>query len=62
MLWALACGLGAVSQAEFGIYALYTPNRYLTAKTLVVINFLVSRFGDSACRRPSPCEKSFSEC
>lgn len=31
------------------IHALYTPNRYLAAKTRVLINFLVARFGD----RPS---------
>jgi DNA-binding transcriptional LysR family regulator len=32
--------------AEFGIYALYTPNRYLAAKTRVFIDFLVARFGE----------------
>ncbi len=32
--------------AELGIYALYTPNRYLAAKTRVLIDFLVGRFGD----------------
>ncbi|HLQ88642.1 MAG TPA: LysR family transcriptional regulator [Xanthobacteraceae bacterium] len=31
---------------ELGIYALYTPNRYLAAKTRVLIDFLVGRFGD----------------
>ena len=29
----------------FGIYALYTPNRYLAAKTRVLIDFLAARFG-----------------
>jgi DNA-binding transcriptional LysR family regulator len=29
-----------------GIYALYAPNRYLAAKTRVLIDFLVARFGD----------------
>jgi DNA-binding transcriptional LysR family regulator len=33
--------------AEFGIYALYTPNRYLAAKTRVFIDFLVARFGEA---------------
>jgi hypothetical protein len=28
---------------ELGIYALYTPNRYLAAKTRVLIDFLVGR-------------------
>jgi DNA-binding transcriptional LysR family regulator len=28
-----------------GIYALYAPNRYLAAKTRVLIDFLVARFG-----------------
>ncbi len=31
---------------ELGIYALYTPNRYLAAKTRVLIDFLAQRFGD----------------
>jgi DNA-binding transcriptional LysR family regulator len=31
--------------AEFGIYALYAPNRYLAAKTRVFIDFLAERFG-----------------
>jgi DNA-binding transcriptional LysR family regulator len=31
--------------AELGIYALYAPNRYLAAKTRVLIDFLVKRFG-----------------
>jgi DNA-binding transcriptional LysR family regulator len=29
-----------------GIYALYTPSRYLAAKTRLLIDFLVKRFGD----------------
>jgi DNA-binding transcriptional LysR family regulator len=29
-----------------GIYALYTPNRYLAAKTRVLIDFLARRFGE----------------
>lgn len=31
---------------DLGIYALYAPNRYLAAKTRLLIDFLVSRFGD----------------
>jgi DNA-binding transcriptional LysR family regulator len=30
-----------------GIYALYAPNRYLAAKTRVLIDFLVARFGEA---------------
>jgi DNA-binding transcriptional LysR family regulator len=30
-----------------GIYALYAPNRYLAAKTRLLIDFLVARLGDS---------------
>ena len=30
---------------ELGIYALYTPNRYLATKTRVLIDFLAARFG-----------------
>ena len=30
---------------ELGIYALYAPNKYLAAKTRVLIDFLVDRFG-----------------
>jgi DNA-binding transcriptional LysR family regulator len=30
---------------ELGIYALYAPNRYLAAKTRLLIDFLVKRFG-----------------
>lgn len=32
---------------QLGIYALYTPNRYLAAKTRVFIDFLVGRFGET---------------
>src|SRR5262245_2172050 len=32
--------------AELGIYALYAPNRYLAAKTRVLIDFLAECFGD----------------
>ena len=32
-------------RAGLGIYALYTPNRYLAAKTRVFIDFLAARFG-----------------
>lgn len=32
-------------RGEFGIYALYTPNRFLAAKTRKLIDFLVARFG-----------------
>ncbi|MFA5952898.1 MAG: LysR family transcriptional regulator [Hyphomicrobium sp.] len=32
--------------SELGIFALYAPNRYLAAKTRVLIDFLVDRFGD----------------
>ncbi len=32
---------------EFGIYALYAPNRYLAAKVRVFVDFLVERFGAS---------------
>jgi DNA-binding transcriptional LysR family regulator len=31
---------------ELGIYALYAPNRFLAAKTRVLIDFLVGQFGD----------------
>ncbi len=37
--------LPAHPRADLGIYALYTPNRYLAAKTRVFIDFLVARFG-----------------
>jgi DNA-binding transcriptional LysR family regulator len=32
---------------ELGIFALYAPNRYLAAKTRVLIDFLVARFGET---------------
>lgn len=32
--------------ADLGIYALYAPNRYLAAKSRVLIDYLVDRFGD----------------
>jgi DNA-binding transcriptional LysR family regulator len=31
---------------ELGIFAVYAPNRYLAAKTRLMIDFLASRFGD----------------
>jgi len=37
----------AYPPAELGIYALYSPSRYLAAKTRVLIDFLVRRFGDA---------------
>ena len=37
--------LADYAPAELGIYALYAPNRYLAAKTRVLIDFLVKRFG-----------------
>jgi len=42
----LAVVLPHYPPAAAGIYALYTPNRYLAAKTRVLIDFLVARFGD----------------
>lgn len=36
--------LEAFPATELGIYALYTPNRYLAAKTRALIDFLVDRF------------------
>jgi DNA-binding transcriptional LysR family regulator len=36
----------AFPPTELGIYALYAPNRFLAAKTRLVIDFLVERFGD----------------
>ena len=33
--------------SPLGIYALYAPNRYLAAKTRLLIDFLVARFGHS---------------
>lgn len=41
----LALVLPDFPRTELGIYALYTPNRYLAAKTRVFIDFLVARFG-----------------
>jgi DNA-binding transcriptional LysR family regulator len=41
----LALVLPDLPRTELGIYALYTPNRYLAAKTRVFIDFLVARFG-----------------
>ena len=38
--------LGEYAPTALGIYALYAPNRYLAAKTRVLIDFLVARFGD----------------
>ncbi|MDR3494764.1 MAG: LysR family transcriptional regulator [Ancalomicrobiaceae bacterium] len=32
--------------AELGIFALYAPNRYLAAKSRLLIDFLAARFGD----------------
>jgi DNA-binding transcriptional LysR family regulator len=31
---------------DLGIFALYAPNRYLAAKTRLLIDFLAARFGD----------------
>jgi len=42
---ALTVALPTHSRSELGIYALYTPNRYLAAKTRVFIDFLVARIG-----------------
>ena len=36
-----------VPRGAFGIYALYTPNRFLAAKTRVLIDFLAARFGSN---------------
>ena len=41
--------------AELGIYALYAPNKFLAAKTRVLIDFLVDRFG------PKPSWDAFLE-
>jgi DNA-binding transcriptional LysR family regulator len=38
--------MAAFPPTELGIYALYAPNRYLAAKTRVLIDFLANRFGD----------------
>jgi DNA-binding transcriptional LysR family regulator len=39
--------LPAAHPRALGVYALYAPNRYLAAKTRVLIDFLVTRFGDT---------------
>lgn len=39
--------LPAHPPAGLGIFALYAPNRYLAAKTRVLIDFLAARFGDA---------------
>ena len=36
----------AMPPTELGIYALIAPNRYLAAKTRLLIDFLVKRLGD----------------
>ncbi len=41
----LALVLSEYEQGELGIYALYTPNRFLAAKTRLLIDFLAARFG-----------------
>ena len=38
--------LPSYAPTSLGIYALYAPNRYLAAKTRVLIDFLVERFGN----------------
>jgi DNA-binding transcriptional LysR family regulator len=38
--------LPGYAPTPLGIYALYAPNRYLAAKTRVLIDFLVERFGN----------------
>jgi len=38
--------LPGYAPTSLGIYALYAPNRYLAAKTRVLIDFLVERFGN----------------
>ena len=45
--------LPAFPLTTLGVYALYAPNRYLAAKSRVLIDFLVDRFGpDPAWDRP----------
>ncbi len=39
--------LAAYAPSTLGIYALYAPNRYLAAKTRVLIDFLAARLGDT---------------
>ncbi len=38
--------LPGYAPTSLDIYALYAPNRYLAAKTRVLIDFLVERFGN----------------
>lgn len=40
--------LASTPPVGLGIYALYAPNRYLAAKTRLLIDFLVKRFGDES--------------
>jgi DNA-binding transcriptional LysR family regulator len=44
---ALEVVLKDYSRGELGIYALYTPNRYLAAKTRAFIDFLAARFSSN---------------
>lgn len=39
--------LPAYAPTELGLFALYAPNRYLAAKTRLLIDFLAARFGDT---------------
>jgi DNA-binding transcriptional LysR family regulator len=41
----LAVVMPGYPPAELGIHALYAPNRYLAAKTRVLVDFLAARFG-----------------
>lgn len=41
----LAVVLAEFPPAQLAVYALYAPNRYLAAKTRVLIDFLAARFG-----------------
>jgi DNA-binding transcriptional LysR family regulator len=41
----LAVVLPAYPPSALGIHALYAPNRYLAAKTRLLIDFLAARFG-----------------
>jgi DNA-binding transcriptional LysR family regulator len=41
----LSIVLGEFPPKALGIYALYAPNRYLAAKTRVLVDFLAARFG-----------------
>jgi DNA-binding transcriptional LysR family regulator len=38
--------LADYAPTALGTYALYAPNRYLAAKTRLLIDFLAARFGD----------------